>query len=112
MNGRPLEEIAAFQWVSANRIALDDLAELAPERWMSLNHAQFLADPATQAARICRFIGVEVDARLADRVSRPLPLSRFTQTPPDAGKWRRNAALIEPMLPMVDPIWRRLQALS
>lgn len=111
MNGRPLEEIAAFQWVSANRIALDDLAELAPERWMSLNHAQFLADPATQAARICRFIGVEVDARLAERVSQPLPLSRFTQTSPDAGKWRRNAALIEPMLPIVDPIWRRLQEL-
>ena len=26
MRGKPLEEIAAFQWESANRIVLDDLA--------------------------------------------------------------------------------------
>jgi hypothetical protein len=111
MNGRPLAEIAAYQWASANGIALDDLADLAPERWMSLNHTEFIADPATQAGRICRFIGIEMDERLIQRVSRPLPLSRFTQSPPEAGKWRRNAAVIEPVMPVVDNIWRRLQEL-
>ena len=111
MNGRPLEEIAAFQWSTANSIALDDLAQLAPGRWMSLNHAQFVADPAAQVERICRFIGIEMDARLESRVSQALPLSRFTQTPPDPNKWRRNAALIEPVLPEVEAVWRRLQEL-
>jgi hypothetical protein len=111
MNGRALEEIAAFQWSSANRIALDDLAQLAPERWMALNHAQFVADPAAHVERICRFIGIDMDARLKNRVSQPLPLSRFTQTPPDANKWRRNADLIEPVLPMVEDVWRGLQKL-
>ena len=112
MNGRPLEEIAAFQWSTANSIALDDLAQLAPGRWMSLNHTQFVADPAAQVERICRFIGIEMDARLHSRVSQPLPLSRFTQTPPDPNKWRRNAALIEPVLPEVEAVWRRLQDLA
>jgi hypothetical protein len=111
MNGRALEEIAAFQWSSANRIALDDLAQLAPERWMALNHAHFVADPAAHVERICRFIGIDMDARLKNRVSQPLPLSRFTQTPPDANKWRRNADLIEPVLPMVEDVWRGLQKL-
>ena len=111
MNGRPLEEIAAFQWSTANSIALDDLAQLAPGRWMSLNHAQFVAHPAAQVERICRFIGIEMDARLESRVSQALPLSRFTQTPPDPNKWRRNAALIEPVLPEVEAVWRRLQEL-
>jgi LPS sulfotransferase NodH len=111
MNGRPLEEIAAFQWSSANRIALDDLAQWAPGRWMALNHAQFVADPAAHVERICRFIGIDMDAALKSRVSRPLPLSRFTQTPPDANKWRRNAGLIEPVLPLVEEVWRRLQKL-
>jgi hypothetical protein len=111
MNGQPLEEIAAFQWSTANSIALDDLAQLAPGRWISLNHTQFVADPAAQVERICRFIGIEMDARLQSRVSQPLPLSRFTQTPPDPNKWRRNAALIEPVLPEVEAVWRRLQNL-
>jgi hypothetical protein len=112
MNGRPLADIAAFQWSTANSIALDDLARLEPARWMSVNHAQFVADPAAHVARICRFIGIEMDARLKSRVSQPLPLSRFTQTPPDADKWRRNAGLIEPVLPTVENVWRRLQALA
>jgi hypothetical protein len=112
LNGRPLEEIAAFQWSTANGIALDDLAQLAPERWISLNHAQFVADPAAHVERICRFIGIEMDPSLRSRVSQPLPLSRFTQTPPDANKWRRNAGLIEPVLPTVESVWRRLQALA
>lgn len=112
MNGRPLQEIAAFQWSAANTIALDDLAQLAPERWMSVRHAEFVADPAAHISRICRFIGVEVDARLRCRVSQPLPLSRFTQTPPEANKWRRNATLIEPLLPALGGVWRRLQALG
>jgi LPS sulfotransferase NodH len=112
LNGRPLEEIAAFQWSSANRIALDDLAQLEPARWMSLNHAQFVADPAAHVERICRFIGIEMDPSLASRVSQPLPPSRFTQTPPDADKWRRNAGRIEPVLPMVEHVWRRLQTLA
>jgi len=112
MNGRPLEEIAAFQWSTANSIALDDLAQLAPGRWMSLNHTQFVADPAAQVERICRFIGIEMDARLQSSVSQPLPLSRFTQTPPEPNKWRRNAALIEPVLPEVEAVWRRLQELA
>ncbi len=112
MNGRPLEEIAAFQWSTANTIALDDLAQLPPGRWMSLNHAQFVADPAAHVERICRFIGIDMDGRLKSRVSQPLPLSRFTQTPPDANKWRRNAGLIEPVLPRVEDAWRRLRELS
>jgi hypothetical protein len=112
MNGRPLEEIAAFQWSAANTIALDDLERLAPDRWMSLRHADFVADPAAQTSRICAFIGIEMDARLRRRVSEPLPLSRFTQTPPAPDKWRRNANLIEPLLPALQGVWRRLQRLS
>jgi hypothetical protein len=111
MNGRPLEQIAAFQWATTNRIVLDDLAQLPPERWLSLTYADLIANPATEITRICEFAGVAVDARLRARIDHPLPLARFTQTPPDKNKWRRNAELIECVIPSVQLVWRRLQAL-
>ena len=36
LQGRPLEEIVAFQWRVANETILDDLADLPRERWTSL----------------------------------------------------------------------------
>jgi hypothetical protein len=112
MSGRPLEQIAAFQWATTNRIVLDDLAQLPPERWISLTYADLVERPAAEIRRICEFAGVAVDARLQARIDHPLPLARFTQTPPERNKWRRNAELIERLLPSVELVWRRLQALS
>jgi hypothetical protein len=112
LNGRPLAEIAAFQWEAANRIALDDLAGVPRERWTVLRYADLIADAPAAIGRLCAFIGIEMDTQLRTRVSHPLPLSRFTQTPPDPDKWRRNAAEIERVLPAVTPIWRRLQELG
>ncbi|HVO47834.1 MAG TPA: sulfotransferase [Steroidobacteraceae bacterium] len=112
MNGQPLERIAALQWATANRIALEDLQQLPRERWISLRYSQLVADPGFQTSRLCRFIGIERDASLIARTGGPLPLSRFTQTPPDRNKWRRNEALIESVLPLVEPVWRQLEALG
>ena len=112
MNGRPLEEIAAFQWSVSNTLALQDLAELDPARWTSVRYADFVARPEAQVRRLCEFAGIEPDARLLTRVRHPLPMSRFTQTPPAPDKWQRNAALIERVLPGVEPVWRRLEALA
>lgn len=112
MNGKPLEEIAAFQWSTTNRIALDDLERMEPGRWLSVSHARFVADPAREVERICRFVGIESDHRLEQRLAHPLPLSRYTHTPPDENKWRRNAELVERVLPSVESTWRRLLALG
>jgi hypothetical protein len=112
MNGRPLEEIAAFQWESSNRIALDDLAALPRERWHVLRYDSLVAEPAATIRRLCEFADIEYDEAIAARVAVPLPHSRQTQTPPSSGKWRRNAALIDRVLPGLDATWRRLRALD
>jgi hypothetical protein len=51
-----------------------------------------------------------MDARLEAYLSKPLPPSRYTQTKPDPGKWRKNAAEIERVLPQLAAIARRLEA--
>jgi LPS sulfotransferase NodH len=111
LNGRPLEQIAAHQWQAANDIVLDDLAALGRERWTSLSYEGLLADPEGAVRTLCDFAGIAPDAGLLARIAGPLPHSRYTLTPPEAGKWRRNGDAIEQVLAAVTPTWDRLRAL-
>jgi hypothetical protein len=109
MNGRSLEEIAAFQWETTNRIVLDDLSLLPRDRWTSISYAQLIADPPQSIIRLCNFADIAFDESLATRVSGPLPHSRFTHTAPAADKWRQNEEALTRVLPVVDSTWTRLQ---
>ena len=107
--GRPLEEIAAWQWDSANRYVCDDLAALSRGSWTVVRYDELRDSPRTTLERLCAFLGMEVDDGLARRLSQPLPLSRHTHTPPAPDKWRKNAELVERVLPAVEGTWQRLR---
>lgn len=109
--GQTLEEIAAYQWECTNRVVLDDLHGLPKSRWTSVNYAEFLANPAALTRQLCEFSGVEFDEACRRRVSAPLPLSRYTHTPPSPDKWRGNETLINRVLPSIEHTWRRLERL-
>ncbi len=112
LRGKPLEDIAAFQWDRSNRMILEDLAALAPERWSVVNYDKLVGAPLPSVRRLCDFIGIEMDARLLERASAPLPWSRYTQTAPAADKWRRNEAAITRVLPALAATWERLRELE
>ncbi|HZR33971.1 MAG TPA: sulfotransferase [Nevskia sp.] len=112
LRGRPLEEVAAFQWERTNEIALDDLSQLPAERWTTLCYADLLADPAGVTRKICETFDIEFDDRHAAYLHAPLPLSRHTLTPPAPGKWRVNEAAISRMLPSLEGLVRRLAGLG
>ena len=112
LSGRPLEEICAFQWESANRILLDDLEKIPRQRWTTINYQLLLDDPESAVEHLCAFAGLEVDDRLRQRVQRPLPLSRLTHTQPVVDKWRKNEAEIESVLESLAGIESRLQTLG
>ena len=111
LRGRSLQEIAAWQWQQTNTIVLDDLQRLPSERWTVLEYASLIRDPAAEVARVCKFLRLPVDAELAQRLSTPLPPSRYTLTAPATDKWKSNEADIVKVLPMVEATWRRLQSL-
>ncbi len=90
LNGRPLADICAYQWASANRIILDDLERLPAHRWTVCDYADLTGRAAKTVNRLCRFAQLTVDKRLQQRLRGQLPLSRYTQTPPEPDKWRRN----------------------
>ena len=109
-SGRPLDEIAAFQWDTANRIIMDDLAKLDPKRWISVDYASFVADPEGAVRRIFDFAHIPVGPDLTGYLRRPLPHSRYTQTAPAEEKWRLNQLEVERALPSVLACWERLRA--
>lgn len=108
MSGAPLETVAAWQWRSANQIALDDLQSLPNDDWTAVAYHDFLADPAGVTRRLCDFAGVAFDAALQARTAAALPLSRHTHTAPAADKWLRNRESIERVLPGLEALWYRL----
>jgi len=104
-------EIAAFQWETTNRIVLDDLQQLPRSRWMPLNYADLVSDPRAAVGRVCEFLDIPLSGMEA-KFHSPLPLSKFTLTPPDPQKWRRHEAGIEALLPRLLDTWLRLQGLT
>jgi hypothetical protein len=70
-----------------------------------------LRDPAVTIGKLCEFLRMPVDSALAQRLSGPLPQSRYTLTAPAADKWRANEAQIAPVLTSVQATWDRLRAL-
>jgi len=102
-----LAQICAFQWHTANRVILDDLERLPPERWIACQYDDLTQHTETLIQKICDFTDLQMDERLAQRTAGDLPLSRFTQTVPDAEKWRKNEAGIMPVLDSLDETWQR-----
>lgn len=105
----PLEEIAAYQWNVTNQIVMNDLEALGVNRYAVIEYSELLQHTETALARLCDFIGVSMDNALHKRVTHQLPLSRYTQTPPSADKWRANEAAIIKVLPQVQSVWQRLR---
>jgi hypothetical protein len=110
LRDRPLEEVVAFQWRAANETILDDLGQLPRERWTGLRYEDLVRDPRGEIAKLLDFAGLSMDPRLEEYLSRPLPMSRHTQTKPDPDKWRQNEAEIERVLPSLATVSTRLES--
>ena len=89
--GDDLAGIAAFQWATCHRYAIQDLTKLDPSRWCALNYAEFIADTEIAVERLCQFMEVPVDDELRAHCRGELPTSRYTLSKPAAGKWRQHA---------------------
>jgi hypothetical protein len=103
----PLEQVCAFQWEAANRIILDDLASLSPERWTAIDYGSLIQRSNETVRKLCEFSGISVTGRLAASLTRPLPLSRYTLSPPKPEKWRKNEAAIHSILDSVQATDKR-----
>ena len=112
LRGEPLERIAAFQWEAANRFILDDLENVASDRWTCISYSDLVSNPRRELQKLCKFSGVTFDELLDTTVSQQLPLSRYTLTSPRPDKWRKNEKEISTVLPLVEALTQRIEEVA
>ncbi|HBS42555.1 MAG TPA: hypothetical protein DEA26_07735, partial [Oceanospirillales bacterium] len=108
LNGRPLPEIAAFQWEATNRIILEDLKKIHPSQQLRISYSDLCQNPGGTVQKILSFSGLSMTSELQERCGHNLPPSRYTDTLPEAGKWRRYETEILRVLPSTQAIYDRL----
>jgi uncharacterized protein (TIGR03032 family) len=105
--GSDLVEIVAHQWASTTTAVLDGLDALPADRWCVASYDRLLREPAAEAARVARFVGLGWD----DEAERAAAAAATATTSPDPAVWRRNTAEVERALPLVAAVVDRAQDL-
>lgn len=86
---RPLEEVCAFQWLSAHKYAMQSFNKLDSSRWVQVKYEDLIANPQKIIRELCMFIDVPYEGKL-ESSSEALPVVS-TDSKPDSEKWKKNA---------------------
>jgi len=109
-SGRTLAEVCAFQWVGANEAILAAREQIGTERWVDVRYEDLLDSPREITARMFEGIGLPADEEvLRWALELDTHVSRTAVTVPSREKWRKEHPLeVESVLPMIEPMMRRL----
>jgi hypothetical protein len=105
-----LEEVCAYQWITANQLALDAGERLAADRWIRIRYEDLIAQPVELFRSVFERLGLSftdaVRARCANLHLRPTSL---VSGPPRRAKWReRNPEAIARIRERIRPMMQRL----
>ena len=92
--GMRLPEIVTEQWIKSTRILLDDLEQLAPERWCMLDLPSLIERPREEVNRLSEFLGIEWEGH----ISAPLGADRHVVTPTPQTR-KKHGPKLERVLP-------------
>ena len=109
-NRASLEEVCAYQWITANRMALDAGAALPAKQWIRLRYEDIFLRPVEMFREVFAKLDLPFDAAIEERCrtlnERP---TSIVKGPPRQQKWRsQNPGMIERILPMIRPMMDRL----
>lgn len=109
-NQAPIEEVCAFQWISANRLALDAAAALPADRWIPLRYEDLFERPVDMFrdvyARLDLDFTPDIEQRCRTLDQRPTSIVKGR---PARAKWKQqNPQLVERILDRIAPMQARL----
>ena len=107
-NRASLEQVCAFQWVSANRLALEAKRLIPPAQWVHLRYEDLFVRPVQMFRDAFAQLGVPFTDELRSRCEHLQPTS-IVKGKPKPQKWREhNPQAIERILPVIAPLMREL----
>lgn len=107
-NQASLEEVCAFQWLSANRLALDAKRSIPPEQWIQLRYEDIFERPVEMFRETFERLGIVFDRPLQERCADLRPTS-IVKGMPKKQKWKeQNPDAIRRILPRIRPIMLEL----
>lgn len=103
-NRDSLEQVCAFQWVSANRLALDAKQSIPADQWIHLRYEDLFDRPVEMFGGTFERLGIPFTEELRARCEHLRPTS-IVKGQPRPQKWReRNPAAVERILPVIAPL--------
>jgi hypothetical protein len=109
-NRASLEDVCAFQWISANRLALDAARDMPAAQWIQVRYEDIFERPVEMFRTVFERLELPFDARMeahcAGLAGRPTSIVKGT---PKKQKWREsNPEAIERILPKIAPLMREM----
>jgi hypothetical protein len=107
-NNANLEEVCAFQWVSANALALDARAAIPPEQWIELRYEDLFERPVAMFEALFQRLDLRFGEAMRGRCQNLQPTS-IVKGAPMKEKWKaHNREAVERILPVIQPMMNRL----
>jgi len=97
---KPLEEVCAFQWLSAHKYSQEAFKKMPSSRWMPVKYEDLVANPEKVVREICMFLDLKYQGAI-EKNCQSLPVVS-TSSKPDPNKWLKNKALIENIAEKID----------
>lgn len=109
-NQASLEEVCAYQWLTANRMALDARQQVPPSQWIQLRYEDVFERPMEMFREVFERLGIPFDRALESRCAslgrRPTSIVKGA---PKRQKWKaHNPEAIEHILPLIEPLMAEL----
>ncbi|RLQ20368.1 sulfotransferase [Seongchinamella sediminis] len=110
-NHANLEDVCAYQWLTANGMALEASTCIPPEQWIQIRYEDILDRPVDLFSEVFGRLGVTFDKQLeAHCASLDRRPTSIVSGPPQREKWReRHPDEIERILPDIAPMMRKLE---
>lgn len=107
-NHASLEEVCAFQWISANRLALEGKGLVPAENWVHLRYEDLFERPVEMFREAFERLNAPFDREMRERCAHLAPTS-IVKGKPKKQKWKEhNPEAIERILPMIRPMMEEL----
>lgn len=107
-NRASLEEVCAFQWLSANALALDARRAIPDPQWIGLRYEDLFERPVAMFQALFERLELPFDSSMRARCGNLQPTS-IVKGAPMKDKWKaHNREAVERILPRIRPMMHRL----